>query len=170
MSISNYAKALFSLAKEDDKIDIISFQFESFYEIINKNENWIRLMDSPMVLYREKVRMIDALNFDASFLSFLKIIAKKNNVHFYREIYDEWLRLSRIYQKIAYITIHTAKELSSEYKEKLIKSLEPRFLNQTISLNVKIKPDLIGGMRIIYQGQSLDRSISKEIEELYTTI
>jgi F-type H+-transporting ATPase subunit delta len=170
MSISNYAKALFQIAKEENKIDIISYQFENFYELIQKNENWIKLMDSPMVLYREKLRMIDALKYDASFLSFLKIIAKKNNVHFYKEIYDEWLRLSRIYQKIAHITIHSAKELSSDYKEKLIKSLEPRFINQTISLNVKVKPDLLGGIRIIYQGQSLDRSISREIEELYTTI
>jgi F0F1-type ATP synthase delta subunit len=35
MSISNYAKALFSIAKEQDKIDTLSFHFTNFMDEIN---------------------------------------------------------------------------------------------------------------------------------------
>jgi F-type H+-transporting ATPase subunit delta len=44
------------------------------------------------------------------------------------------------------------------------------FKNLSISFHVTIDPELLGGIKIVHQGQSLDRTVARELEELYTTI
>ncbi|MCR3906036.1 MAG: ATP synthase F1 subunit delta [Tenericutes bacterium] len=170
MSISNYAKALFSIAKENNKIDLLTYHFDDFKNTMEKNPNWIKLMDSPMVSHQEKIKMIDELEYDDSFLAFLKMLSEKNRLHYYHEIYPEWIQLSRTYQKIAHLHLYAAKPLSEKQEELLKKVVQPRFPNQTISFHITVDESLIGGLKIVYQGQSLDRSIARELEELYTTI
>ena len=74
MRTSNHAKALFELAKEANKIDLIQYQFESFKEELKVMNTWIEMMDSPMLLASEKIKKIDALGYDVLFLSFLKTL------------------------------------------------------------------------------------------------
>ncbi|MDO9628387.1 MAG: ATP synthase F1 subunit delta [Acholeplasmataceae bacterium] len=170
MRISNYAKALFSIAKEEKKIDTLTYHFDDFKDTVEKNPSWVTLMDSPMISFTEKTKMIDALEYDISFLAFLKMLAQKNNIHLYQEIYTEWTLLSRVYQKIAHLHVYSAKPISTEVEARLVKAIQPRFPNQTVSLHITIDPTLLGGLKVVYQGQSLDHSVAREIEELYTTI
>jgi F-type H+-transporting ATPase subunit delta len=170
MRISNYAKALFSLSMEQNKLDQMSVSFTDFMDETEKNPTWIDLMDSPMVSFERKKEMIDALPFDVSFLSFIKMLAEKNRVHYVDSIYSEWKELTRAYLKIAHLHIYSAKPMSEETLNRLKKALQPVFPKHTISFHVTVDPTLIGGIKIVHQGQSLDRSISRELEELYTTI
>ena len=170
MRISNYAKALFSIAKEQEKIDLLTFQFHDFMDHMEKNPEWIVLMDSPMVSFAQKVPLIEALTYDASFLSFLKMLSEKNHMHSVKDIYAEWTELSRTFRKIAHLHVYTAKPLSKEQIEKLKITVQPMFKNLSISFHVTIDPELLGGIKIVHQGQSLDRTVARELEELYTTI
>jgi F-type H+-transporting ATPase subunit delta len=170
MRISNYAKALFAIAKEQEKIDLLTFQFNDFMSLMEENPNWIVLMDSPMVSAAKKLPMIEALTYDASFLSFLKLLAEKNRMHLVKEIYVEWTELSRIHRKIAHLTVYAAKALTKDQEEKLEIALQPMFPNLEISFHVTIDPLLLGGLKVVHQGQSLDRTVARELEELYTTI
>jgi F-type H+-transporting ATPase subunit delta len=170
MRISNYAKALFSLAKEQDRLDQISLSFTDLVSELEDQPSWVELMDSPMVLFDDKKKMIDELPFEVSLLSFLKMLAEKNRVHNIFRVYQEWTELTRAYLKIAYLHIYSAKALSNQTLERLKHALQPVFPKHTISFHVTLDPSLIGGIKIVHQGQSLDRSISRELEELYTTI
>ncbi|MDX9692001.1 MAG: ATP synthase F1 subunit delta [Acholeplasmataceae bacterium] len=170
MRISNYAKALFSLSMEQKKLDQMTVSFADFMDESEKNPTWIHIMDSPMIGFDAKKEMIDALPFDVSFLSFLKMLAEKNRLHYADSIYQEWKELTRAYLKIAYLHIYSAKEISEETLDRLKKALQPVFPKHTISFHVTIDQTLIGGIKIVHQGQSLDRSISRELEELFTTI
>ena len=170
MSITHYAKALFERAKEQNKTDVITFHFEDFNSVIEKHPDWVKLLDSPMIAFDEKVKMIDMLEYDVSFLAFIKTLAQKHLLYKMHGIYHEWVYLSRIDRKIAHLHIYTARSLSDQMMERLKKTLQPRFPNQTLEFHITIDPELIGGLKIVYQGQSLDRSVARELEELYTTI
>jgi F-type H+-transporting ATPase subunit delta len=170
MRISNYAKALFSLSMEQNKLDQMTVSFTDFMEESEKNPTWIEIMDSPMIGFDAKKEMIDALPFDVSFLSFLKMLAEKNRLHYAKSIYQEWKELTRAYLKIAHLHIYSAIPMKEETLDRLKKALQPVFPKHTISFHVTVDPTLIGGIKIVHQGQSLDRSISRELEELYTTI
>lgn len=170
MSVSNYAKALYAVAKEQNKVNIITYHFDDFKNNMESLNGWVKMMDSPMITSEEKTEKIDALEYDVSFLAFLKMLMHKNQVHLYLEIYEEWIHMSRIYQQIAHIHIYSAKPINKEQEESLKKVIQPRFLNQKIDFHITIDEHLLGGIKIVYQGQSLDRSIARELKELYTTI
>ncbi len=170
MSVSNYAKALFEIALENDKVDLIHLNFEDFFHVLASHPVWMSHMDSPMVKPEEKEKSIDVLPFDRSFLSFLKVLAGKRITHQINEIYEEWTQLSRRYQKIAHLRVFAAKELTQEQEDKLKNALSLRFPGRTVTLSIELDSTLIGGIKVEYRGQSLDRSIARELQELYTTI
>jgi F-type H+-transporting ATPase subunit delta len=170
MSISNVAKALFELSLEAGKIDIITYHFDDLILTLEAHPAWMNVMDTPMIALNEKFKMIDALDYDASFLAFLKMLAEKSRMYQLIEIHDEWTKLSRIHQKIAHLHIYSAKPISKHLEESLKKIIAPRFPGRTISLHISVDESLLGGLKIVYQGQSLDRSIAREIQELYTII
>ncbi len=170
MSVSNYAKALYAIAYEQNKIDLITDQFDIFKNMVEQQKGWISMMDSPMISLDEKKMKIDALDFDASFLAFLKMLMHKHHMHYYLEVYNEWIHMSRKFQGIAHIHIYSAKPITKGQEATLKKVIQPRFPNQKLDFNITIDEHLLGGVKIVHQGQSLDRSIARELKELYTII
>lgn len=170
MAISNYSKALFQIAHANDQIDQVALSFNQFMDEIKENGEWMTMIDSPMIPFSEKEKMIDALGLHGSFLSFIKMLVEKNHVHYIYDIYPQWVDLTRAYLKIAHIHLYSAKEVSAETEEKLKKVVQPMFPHHTISFHITIDPKLLGGIKMVHQGQSLDRSVARELEELYTTI
>ncbi len=170
MGVSNYAKALYAVASEQNKIDLISDQFGVFKSTLENDQGWVSMIDSPMISNAEKMKRIEALDLDASFLAFLKMLAQKRQVHLYLQIYEAWIHLARQFQNIAHIHIYSAKPITKLQEESLRKVIQPRFPKQKLDFNITVDEHLLGGIKIVHQGQSLDRSIARELKELYTTI
>ncbi|MDY0074264.1 MAG: ATP synthase F1 subunit delta [Acholeplasmataceae bacterium] len=170
MRTSNHAKALFDLAKESEKVDLIHYQFESLIEQLKTNHAWIDMMDSPMVSFSKKKKNIDSISYDALFLSFLKMLAEKNQMQVLFDIFSEWKLKVRAHLKIAHVNVISAKPISKETQEKILKAIQPTFPNQSVSLHMHVDKTLIGGLKVVYQGQALDRSVARELEELYMMI
>jgi len=167
MRTSNHAKALFELASEANKIDLIQYQFESFKDELKASSTWVDMMDSPMILFSDKVKKIDALPYDGLFLSFLKMLAEKNQMHAIFEIFSQWNQRVRNYLKIAHVNIISAKPLSKDLEMRLHDAIQQTFPHHSVSLHMHVDKHLIGGLKVIYQGQALDRSVARELEELY---
>lgn len=170
MRTSNHAKALFELAKEQDNIDKLHFQFESFKDQLKMMNAWVDLMDSPMVSFEKKVESINELPYDALFLSFLKLLASKGQMFALIEIFSQWNKLVRTYLKIAHVNVFSAKPLTKEMEMTLLEKIQPTFPNQSVSLHMHVDESLIGGLKVMYQGQALDRSVARELEELFMMI
>lgn len=168
--MNQYAKALHQLAIEQEKLDRINYNFDELRNMISKHPKWIEMIDSSMISLADKNAMIDTLEFDSLFLSFLKTLAQKHLMQYLDEIHQEWVHLMRASQKIAHLHVFLAKPMTSLQEEKLLSVLKPRFKGQTISLHKTIDQSLIGGIKVIYHGQSLDRSVARELEELFTMI
>ncbi|MCD4826663.1 MAG: ATP synthase F1 subunit delta [Acholeplasmataceae bacterium] len=168
--MTSYAKALHQLAVEQNKLDQINYNFEELKRLKNELPKWSEMMDSPMLDAAEKNKLIDELDFDVLFLSFLKTLSQKHLMGYLDEIHQEWKYLVRASQKIAHLNVYLAAPLSDEQELKLMEVLKPRFKGKTITLHKTIDHTLIGGIKVIYQGQSLDRSVARELEELFTTI
>ena len=60
MSVSNYAKALYAIAKEQDKVDLITVQFGTLKNTIENLNSWVIMLDSPMISFDEKTKKIEA--------------------------------------------------------------------------------------------------------------
>ncbi|TVP86726.1 MAG: ATP synthase F1 subunit delta [Acholeplasmataceae bacterium] len=170
MSIYNYAKALHDIARQKDKLDVLTYQLDQFKDMVEQHPKWVLIMDSPMVAHHKKIALIEGLAYDVSFLAFLKLLARKHHMHLFLEIYEEWAFLARQYQKIAHVHLYTAKPLTDKQEEALKTVLSHRFAHQTITFHTTIDDKLLGGVKVVYNGQSLDRSILRELLELETFI
>ncbi|HOI86052.1 MAG TPA: ATP synthase F1 subunit delta [Acholeplasmataceae bacterium] len=170
MRTSNYAKALFELAKQSQKVDIIHYQFESLKRALQDMPGWIDMMDSPMVNMHDKETKIDDLGYDVVFRSFLKMLAQKNQMIALSEIFAQWNKLVRAHLKIAHVNVFSAKPLTKEQEHNILQAIQPTFPHHNVHLHLHVDRKLIGGLKIEYQGQALDRSIARELEELYQMI
>mgnify|MGYP001026168672 CR=1 FL=1 len=168
--MNRYAKALYELAVEQEKLSQLNYHFDELKTMVSKHPKWIEMMDSPMLSLTDKYAKIDMLEFDSLFLSFLKTLAQKHLMQYLDDVHKEWMHLMRASQKIAHLQVYLANPMTNLQEENLLKILKPRFKEQKISLHKTIDSSLIGGIKVIYHGQSLDRSIARELEELFTMI
>lgn len=170
MKMMNYAKALHQIAIEKESLDAINHQLEAFCGYLKSYPKWVEMMDSPMITLKEKYAYIDGFDYHPSLIAFLKVLAKNNEMHVCEAVYEQCLYLARTYQKIAHIHLYSAQPINDETILKIKQALEPRFPGKTVELHVDIDPHLIGGIKTVYQGRSLDFSIAKDLEELYTIL
>jgi len=158
------------LAREKNKLDQMTLAFDQFKSFIDQNQLWIDWMDSPMITFSKKEEVIESLKLESTFSAFLKLLAKQRVMFQIHDIYEAWSFLARQYQRIAHVHLISAKPLTKEQEEALKIVLSPKFQNQTITFHTTIDPKLLGGVKVIYNGQSLDRSIAKEFSELESFI
>ena len=86
-----YGDALFELAVEEDKIDVLLEETVQLQKILAENEDFGRLMNHPKIIKEEKIKVaktVFAGRVSEELFGFLTIIISKDR---YREI-DEILR------------------------------------------------------------------------------
>ena len=91
---------------------------------------------------------------------------KDYQIRSYEEIYEEFLILARQEQQVAHVRVIVAKPLTSEQLKYLRKELHGWFDDLDIEIEVIIDKRLLGGIRVMYQGQTIDRSFYSELQEL----
>jgi len=168
--MNSYAKALMEIAEANQSVDEIAYQFDELNDALFGNDTWLKMMDSPMLTKEQKDANIDALELNEHLSTMLKLLANSNHMELYDDIYPEWVRMLRTKNNVAHINVYTAEPLSDGQIKALTKKLQPRFKNQNLEIHVKVRDNLIGGLRIVHQGQSLDNSIARELEELFMTL
>lgn len=162
-----YSDALFKLALKEDAVESIIKQFEVFVGVAKDHPDWIVLLDSPMVRNRVKNQMIKDLNlFDELFINFLMLLVRNHQVRSYEEIYEQWNIKSRLHQKIAYVQLYSAKPLSKRKLEQLKDEIQDYLPGLEIEFDQHIDPKLIQGIKMIYQGRSIERSIKKALDDM----
>ncbi len=170
MSAHRYATALFGIALDRNSVETVSKDFERFSHDAGQSSVWMTMMDAPLKTDVEKFRIIDDLGLDPSFSAFLKTLVRRRMIGRLSDIHEAWTDLARAYQRIAHIDLHTAKPLTDKQTEAIRTVLAPRFEGRTIMFSVVVDETLIGGLKIIHNGQSIDRTIARELTELELSI
>ncbi|CCV64813.1 F-ATPase subunit delta [Alteracholeplasma palmae J233] len=171
MFAEKYADALFEIAVKQQKLDEYAEEFDRFYSLVKDNPKWIELMDSPILRKDKKRKMIFELpSFSPMFLQFLSTIAENGHIKFYQNIYDKWLSLTSAEQKIAHVTLYTATKPTKKKLDSLKEEIKPYFPDLTIKFDVIIDKSLIKGIKIVYQGKSIDRSVKNQLRKLESSI
>lgn len=171
MFAEKYASALFDVAMKKDQLDEFVEAFDRFYSLIEEQPKWIEMMNSPVVKADKKREMVFSLpSFNKDFLQFVYTVIENKHILYIHLIYTEWLTVSSKAQKIAYVTLYMASKPSKERLSLLKEELQPYFLDLEIKFDVVIDKSLIKGMRIVYQGMSIDRSIKNQLRKLQSSI
>ncbi len=164
-----YGDALFELAVEENKIDVLLEEIEQLQNVLRQNEDFGRLMNHPKIIKEEKIQVAKNVfegRISKELLGFLTIIISKDRYKEIDEILAYFIAEVKKCKGIGIATVTTAIPL----KEDQCKKIEQKLLNTTeyksMEMHYETDTALIGGMVIRIGDRVVDSSISTKLTEL----
>ena len=172
MSISairvRYAKAFFSLAKENKMLDTLKTDIQKVFDVCNQSSDFINLLESPVVKTSNKTELITEIfksEVNTLTLNFLLLITNNKRESYIPGICRNFLELTRKDQNIKSAVLITATEININTIGK-IKVLLEKELNATVELNCKTNPEIIGGLILRVDDRQYDSSVAKQLRKI----
>lgn len=165
---SAYGEALYDLAQSENLSDLILDQLRALDESFRQESDFLRLLQSPNLSKQERCGIIDA-SFNGKIhnyvLNFLKILTEKNYSRHFSDCVAAYRQHYNWDNNILPVTAVTAVPLTKEQSEKLKLKLST-LIGKKIELTNRIDPDILGGVRLDYNGKRLEDTVSHRLESL----
>ncbi len=164
-----YGDALFELAVEDDKVDVLLEEIEQLQKILAENEDFGRLMNHPKIIKEEKIQVAKTVfegRISGELLGFLTIIISKDRYREIDEILTYFVAKVKEYKGIGIATVTTAVPLKDDQHKAIEKKLLDTTKYKSMEIQYDVDASLIGGMVIRIGDRVVDSSISTKLAEL----
>jgi F-type H+-transporting ATPase subunit delta len=162
-----YARSLFEVASEQDKLDTISEQLGQFADALEQNRDVAVFFFSPYFSVQEKKdglrRSVEGA--DPVFVNFLEALIERHRMPAIYRIRTEFEVLSDKSKKLLPVQVTSAIELDRQ----LVQDLGRRIGEQTgneIQLSSRVDPEILGGIVLRVGNFILDASIRTRLEQL----
>lgn len=162
-----YSRALFEVAKENGKLDVVRDQLGQFAQALNDNRDLAVFLFSPYFSTEEKKdglhrAVIDA---DPTILNFLETLLERHRMPAIFRIRAAFDRLWDEENRLLPVQVTSAVELD----EATVRSIGDRIGQQTgqkVELTSRVDPDILGGIVLRVGNSILDASIRNRLDQL----
>ena len=162
-----YARSLFEVARDQDKLDDVRDQLGEFADAVENDRALTTFFFSPYFSTDEKK---DGLHKAVSgaepiLMNFLELLLEKHRMPAIHRIRREYDGLWREERKLLPVHVTSAVELDEE----IVRSLGDRISQKTgrqVDLTAKVEPEIIGGIVLRVGNSILDASIRNRLEQL----
>jgi len=165
---TRYAKALFNLAKENNKLEEIKKDIDIIYNTLNDVELFGEFLHSPIIKVSKKQEIFNYLfkgKVDEISLSFLNLITKNKRENNLKIICLNFIMYYMNHFNIIQASIKTAQVLSKknigEFKELLKKSFKSE-----IELKEQVDEHIIGGFILTIEDNQYDASVATKLKNI----
>ena len=163
---SVYGEALYTLAREEGLSETILQQLKVLDSCFAAQPDFIRLLGAPNLPKAERCRILDD-SFRGKVapyvLNFLKILTEKG----YMRHFDHCVKTYReLYNKdngILPVTAVTAVPMTDKQEKALTMKLQ-QITGKRIELVAKLDPNILGGMRLDYDGKRVDDTVAHRMD------
>ena len=164
-----YGDALFEIALEEKKEDLLFEEAKTFLEVIRKDDELVKFMKHPKIVKEEKLKTGKAIfdkEFSKEFAGFLMILVLKDRFAEVEKTLEYFIGRMKEHKKIGVAYVSTAKALSDVQKEQVrIRLLETTDF-ETFEMNYNVDETLLGGMVIRIGDRVVDTSIKNKLKSL----
>jgi F-type H+-transporting ATPase subunit delta len=162
-----YARSLFEVAKEHEKLDEVREQLGAFADALAENRDLQVFFFSPYFSTAEKEDGLDRVvsGADPAVLNFLKLLIEKHRMPVLFRIRADFDTLWEKENRLLPVQITSAIELD----ESIVKQLGDRIAEQTdrkVELSAEVDPDILGGIVVQVGNSVLDASVRNRLEQL----
>lgn len=162
-----YARSLFEVASEQDKLDLVREQLSQFADAVSENRELQIFLFSPYFSTEEKADGLDRAltDVDPVVENFLELLIEKHRMPVIFRIRAEYDQLWEEENKLLPVEITSAVELP----EATVKQLGDRISEQTgrkVELSSHVEPAILGGIVVQVGNSVLDASIRNRLEQL----
>jgi F-type H+-transporting ATPase subunit delta len=166
-----YASALFGVAKEKGSLDAIRDQLGAFADALADNREMQLFFFSPYFSSADKEEGLTKAVVDAEpeLLNFLLLLIEKHRMPVLFRIRRQFDALWAKENKRLGVTVTSAVELDPEIAERIGKEIEEQTGN-TVELQSRVDPDILGGLVVQVGNMILDTSIRNRLEKLRKSV
>lgn len=165
---SRYAKSLIDLAQEQNSLEAVKTDMESFINVVKQNPQLLAVLNNPIIHHDKKIAILEQL-FGATFhkvvSSFFRIVINKGRSEILYGTAKEFVAQYNSLKGIVHAVVTSAAALTEDQKAKLT-ALITESTNAKIVLEAKVDPDLIGGFVLKVGDRQVDTSISSSLNKL----
>ena len=162
-----YARSLFEVAKEQDKLDVVRDQLGAFADALSETRDLQVFFFSPYFSTAEKEDGLDRVVSDADpvILNFLKLLIEKHRMPVLFRIRANYDAMWEEENKLLPVQITSAVELDKQ----IVSQLGDRIAEQTdrkVDVSADVDPDILGGIVVRVGNSVLDASVRNRLEQL----
>ena len=165
-SNSEYAKALFMLACEQNKVSEIDADLQKIKEILEPVPSYLEFLASPAVALSQRLAAIDEAfgGFGLYVRNFLKLVCENGRAREIISYINDFSELKKAIENSISVSVSSAVALTSEQKAKLEEKLEQIYHKKPLPVYTVDKA-LLGGVKIDVNGTILDGTLEKELSQ-----
>lgn len=164
---SVWARALFEVADEQDKLDVVREQLGQFADALSEDQQLQVFFFSPYLTTQEK---IDGLHkavtgADPVLMNTLEALVEKHRMPVLFRIRREYDALWEEANRLLPVRITSAVELD----ESTVRSIGDRIAEQTgqkVDLSADVDPNILGGLQVRVGNTILDATIRHRLDQL----
>lgn len=166
-----YAEAVFRLAKEKGQLSAWSGRLASLAAYVG-NPDVAACIADPAPTAAQKADVIKSLlgkDVDGDLANFIQLLAANNRLSVLPEIADFFENLKSAEEGVKDAVVFSAFPLDDKQTRDLQPTLEAHFKSK-LSLEIKVDPELIGGLKVVVGDQMLDVSVRGRLEAMATAL
>lgn len=163
-----YGESLYTLAREENLSEQIGGELAALRDGFRQAPEFIRLLSSPSLTKAERCQILDDSfrgKVHPYVLNFLKILTEKGYMHHFPHCCESYEKHYNEDHNILSVKAVTAVPLSEKQAQALTQKLT-RTTGKTIVLTNRVDPTCLGGVRLDYDGQRLDDTISHRMDSV----
>lgn len=163
-----YAQGLFELARETGTVREKKEQADLILRAIAENPELNVFLRAVKVTKEEKKNLIAEVfgqAADTDTVNLIKLLIDKGRIGYFREIFQEFVRLANDELGIATAIVESARELKAEDIERIRKALVKK-TGREITMTTKINPELIAGIKVTVGNNVTDITMKTKIESM----
>ncbi len=162
-----YARSLFDVAREHDKLDELREQLSQFADALDSNRQLAVFFFSPYFSSKEKQDALERIleGADELFVNFLKLLIDNHRMPVIFRTRQQFEQMWERANKLLPVDITSAVELDQATTESLGRRIGER-AGRKVRLAAHVDPDIIGGIVLRVGNSILDASIRNRLEQL----
>ena len=165
---SVYAQALYTLAKDEGFDTQILEEMAVLQLSFTQEPGFLRLLSAPNISKEERCKILDDSFRDRVnpyLLNFMKILTEKGYARHFIDCCKAYKEQYNDDHGIITVTAVSAVLLSQEQKDKLSEKLS-RITGKTIELQNRVDPEVLGGIRLDYDGKRVDGTVQNRLDSV----
>ncbi|MGV3508349.1 MAG: ATP synthase F1 subunit delta [Sphingobacteriaceae bacterium] len=165
---SRYAKSLIDLAEEQNSVEAVKADMESFVNVMRQNSELQAVLKNPIVGTDKKIAILDQLfgsNYNKVIMAFFKIVVTKGRAEVLYATAKEFINEYNRRKGIIHAVVTSAAPLTEAQKSK-IADLVIEATKAQVVLETKVDPELIGGFVLKVGDRQVDASIASSLNKL----
>lgn len=163
-----YAKALFSLAIDEKKLDAVADDFVSINNLVASNPDFVRFISNPLITSAKQLEIVKSLfsnKIKDLTLNFLYLLSEKKRLNLLPEILQKFDELILVHRNQVRADLISAEALDRN-QLKLIQANIEQITKKSVLLNTHQDKSLIGGFTVKIEDIIIDNSIRYQLSKL----